>query len=129
MMQPVNLELIIADDSALMRDRLTFMLAEIPGISIVAKAINVEDTVRKINQHHPDILILDLRLLGGSGIDVLKRIKHNPDRPKVMVFTNYPYPQYQQAALEAGADYFFNKSTEFEQLFETIQELCASNNL
>lgn len=119
------MEIIIADDSALMRDRLAFMLAEIPGITVVAKALNVEDTVQKVKSHQPDMLILDLRLLGGSGIDVLKQIKQDPRGPTVIVFTNYPQPQYRKAAYAAGADYFFHKSTEFEKLLETLRELCC----
>jgi DNA-binding NarL/FixJ family response regulator len=119
------MEIIIADDSALMRERLAFMLAEIPGISVAAKALNVEDTVQKVKSHQPDMLILDLRLLGGSGIDVLQQIKQDPRAPKVIVFTNYPHPQYRKAAYAAGADYFFHKSTEFEKLLETLRELCC----
>jgi DNA-binding NarL/FixJ family response regulator len=123
------MEIIIADDSALMRDRLAFMLAEIPGITVVAKALNVEDTVQKVKSHQPDMLVLDLRLLGGSGIDVLKQIKQDPRAPKVIVFTNYPQPQYRKAAYAAGADYFFHKSTEFEKLLETLRELCCPKSL
>ena len=125
----MKIDVIIADDSALMRDRLTFMLSEIPEISIAAKAINVEDTVQKVNSFHPHVLILDLRLLGGNGIEVLKEIKQDRTAPTVIVFTNYPHPQYRKAAYAAGADYFFHKSTEFEKLFETLEKLCQSRVL
>ncbi len=120
------MKLVIADDSPLMRDRLSFMISEIPGINIVAKAINVQDAIRKVHEFHPDTLILDLRLLGGNGIDVLKQIKKDPNPPEVIVFTNYPQPQYRKAAYAAGADYFFHKATEFEKLFDTLKQLCAS---
>lgn len=122
------LELMIADDSSLMRDRLTFLLSEIPGIEIVAKSMNVEDTVRKVEQFQPDVLILDWQLIGGSGIDVLNRIKEKETSPIVMIFTNYPQEQYRRAAIAAGADYFFYKSTEFEKLFTTL-ELLETNNM
>lgn len=125
----MKMDLIIADDSPLMRDRLSFMISEIPGISVVAKAINVQDAIIKVKKYRPDTLILDLRLLGGSGIDVLKKIKEQPDSPTVIIFTNYPQPQYRKAAYAAGADYFFHKATEFEQLFKTLQSMCSREPL
>lgn len=121
------LDLIIADDSSLMRDRLTFLLSEIPGIEIVAKSMNVEDTVKKVEQYVPDVLILDWQLIGGSGIDVLNKIKNKPTSPIVMIFTNYPQEQYRRAAMAAGADYFFYKATEFEALFSTLEQLETEN--
>ena len=58
----------------------------------------------------------------GSGIDVLKHIKKdNPDLIAIML-TNYPYPQYRKRSIERGADFFFDKSTEFEMVLEVLKQ-------
>ncbi|GAI28344.1 unnamed protein product, partial [marine sediment metagenome] len=59
----------------------------------------------------------------GNGIKVLEAIKKNLQSPKVIIFTNYPYPQYRKRYMDAGADFFFDKSTEFEKLVDTVKYL------
>jgi DNA-binding NarL/FixJ family response regulator len=59
----------------------------------------------------------------GNGIKVLEEIKKNLQSPKVIIFTNYIYPQYRKKYMNAGADFFFNKSTEFEKLIDTVKYL------
>ena len=60
---------------------------------------------------------------GGSGIDVLREIKQNNQTPLVIVLTNYPYPQYRRKCMDAGADFFFDKSTEFDKVTEVLKQL------
>ena len=60
---------------------------------------------------------------GGSGIDVLQEMKKNNQTPLVIVLTNYPYPQYRRKYIEAGADFFFDKSTEFDRVGEVSKQL------
>ena len=69
----------------------------------------------------PDVVILDIRMPDGSGIDVLQTIKQGEPAPAVIVLTNYPYPAYRQKCLQAGADFFLDKSTEFDQIPELIE--------
>ena len=74
-------------------------------------------------------MVLDIQMPRGTGLDVLKNIKHDGGRPIVVVFTNFPYPQYRKRALEFGADYFFDKTTEFEKLRELFGQLTGSFEL
>ena len=73
-------------------------------------------------------MILDIRLLGGSGIDVLRTLKQEKPSPHVIMLTNYPYPQYREKCLEAGADFFFDKSREFHQVTEVLQQLVRKRS-
>ncbi|MFC1548291.1 response regulator, partial [Candidatus Neomarinimicrobiota bacterium] len=59
------------------------------------------------------------------GIDVLREIKHNLPDLKVIMLTNYPYPHFQRRCEEEGADYFFDKSTEFEKVTQVVQQLAS----
>ena len=58
----------------------------------------------------PDVVILDIRMPGDSGIEVLEKMKKNVDPPVVIMFTNYPFPQYREKCRQAGAEFFFDKS-------------------
>ena len=69
------------------------------------------------------MVILDIRMPNGSGIDVLREIKKNEHAPIVIMITNYPYPQYQKKCEAAGADYFFDKATEIGKVTEVLEQL------
>ena len=69
----------------------------------------------------PDVLILDMAMPGGGGFNALQVGKQRPSAPLVIVLTNYP--AYRQRSLEAGADYFFDKSAEFDQLLVLLERL------
>ena len=69
----------------------------------------------------PDVLILDMAMPGGGGFNALQVVKQRPSAPLVIVLTNYP--AYRQRSLEAGADYFFDKSAEFDQLLVLLERL------
>ena len=107
----------IVDDSQVMRERLTESVADIAGVEIAGQS---GDRIRK---SHPDVVILDIRLPQISGIDLLKDIKERPAAPIVIMITNYPYHQYRQACMAAGADYFFSKIDEFEMIRETLSRM------
>ncbi len=117
------MRIFIADDSELLRVRLVDMLSEIEGIEIIGQAQNSLDAIESIERLNPHVVILDVRIPQGNGIKVLEEIKKNLKPPKVIIFTNYPYPQYQKVYMDAGADFFFNKSTEFEKLIDTVKYL------
>ena len=98
------------------------MLDELDGIEIVGQAENVTEAIGTIKKLHSDVVILDIRMPGGSGIDVLQNIKQGEAVPIVIILTNYPYPGYQQKCLQAGADFFLDKSTEFDQIPKLIEQ-------
>ncbi len=117
------MKVFIADDSKVLCERLIEMLSEVPGIEIIGHAQDVAGSLAAIKKLNPDIVILDIRMPGGSGMDVLQAIKQEKQAPMVIMLTNYPYPQYRKKCLGLGADYFFDKSTEFEKVTELFKQL------
>ena len=114
----------LADDSPVVRQRLVTILDELAEIEMVGQAANVGESIGAIRLINPDVVILDIHMPGGSGLDVLQAVKQDQPTPMVIVLTNYPYPVYRQKCMQAGADYFLDKSTEFDQLpalFEQIK--------
>ena len=120
------MKVFIIDDSAIIRERLYSMISEIPDVEIAGYTGKPVEAIKAINKLVPDVAIVDIRMPGGSGIDVLKYIKKdNPDLVAIML-TNYPYPQYKKKCFEKGADYFFDKSTEFEKISGVIIQMMNS---
>jgi DNA-binding NarL/FixJ family response regulator len=118
------MRLFIADDSEILRLRLIDMLSEIEGVEIIGQAQNSLDAIESIEELNPHVVILDIRMPQVNGIKVLRAIKRNNHHLKVIIFTNYPYPQYRKRCLDLGADFFFDKSTEFEKLVDTVKYLA-----
>lgn len=113
----------IADDSEMVCERLANLLAPIEGVTIAGRAHDVPRTIDSIRRLTPDAVILDVQMPGGSGLDVVQEIKRDTPAPIVIVSTNCPYPQYRKKYIEAGADYFFDKSMEFDKVIGVINEL------
>jgi len=120
------MKVFIADDSEILRKHLTNLLTEIPGVEIVGYGEDTESAISGIDSQKPDVVILDIRMPGAGGIYVLKTVRQNrPDLP-IIIFTDYPYPQYRKKCLEEGTDYFFDKSSESEKLIELIRKMAGS---
>jgi len=122
------MKVFIVDDSALVRERIIAMISEHPGIEITGQAKNAQEGINSIIKLKPDVVILDIRMPGGNGIEVIKNIRKNSSSPTIIILTNYPYPQYRKKCIEAGADYFFDKSTEFNKIIEVIKKLIQESN-
>jgi DNA-binding NarL/FixJ family response regulator len=120
------MRLFIADDSEILRSRLCELLSDIEGITIVGQAKDCPSCIEAVQSLKPDVVILDIRIPGGDGILVLEAIKKGKNPPKVIMFTNYPYLQYRKRCLDVGADFFFYKAKEFEQLVEVVTKLAVA---
>jgi len=122
------MRVIIADDSEILRTRLVEMLSEIEGIEIVAEAKDTKEAIEAIKAHHPDVVIMDIRMPGNDGIFAIETIKKGKrNKPRIIVFTNYPYLQYRKKCMDAGADFFFYKALEFEKLIKLVKDLARKN--
>jgi len=117
------MKVLIVDDSAIMRERLKAVLSEITELENISYAEDVPEAISSVQKLNPEVVILDIRMPGGSGIDVLQKVKKSNRPPLVIVLTNYPYPQYRRKCIEAGADFFFDKSTEFDKVTEVLKQL------
>jgi DNA-binding NarL/FixJ family response regulator len=117
------MRLLIVDDSEALVQRLTSSLAEVPGLENIGSAGNVADAVRKIHEAKPDVVILDICIQGGSGIDVLEGLKHDSFQPIVIVLSNYVDRQYRRKCQQNGARFYFDKSTEFHRVAAALRDL------
>ncbi len=120
------MKVFIADDSSEIRKKIRAMLSDlVERIEMIGEAENVQDAINIIHEFDPDVVILDIRMPGGSGIDVLKKIKKKNEVPVIIILTNYPRSQYREKCMEAGADFFFDKSRDFEEIVKVVSGICA----
>ncbi|MDP8208465.1 MAG: response regulator transcription factor [Candidatus Electryonea clarkiae] len=121
------IKVVIVDDSILILDRLKVMLAEIPSVEVIGEAGDKDEAVKLILECKPDVAILDIRMPGGSGIEVLKIIKDKSPEIMVMMLTNYPYQQYRDKCKQEGCEYFFDKATEMRMLEDVLRNMAKGN--
>ncbi len=122
-----SVRFVIVDDSAVIRRRLVSMLSEIEGVQFAGEAVDAHDGAAMIRDLNPDLVILDIRMSDRSGISLLEDVKNEPNLPTIIILTNYPYAAYRKRCMELGANYFFDKSTEFTKVEEVVRELVKAS--
>ena len=121
-------EVFIVDDAPPMRDRLRELVGEIPDVSVVGDAGTPTEAIAGILATRPTCVLLDYQLIGGTGVDVLRAVHDQAKGTVFVVLTNHPDPQYRRACMAAGADHFFDKSTEFERIAEVLRDLRGARS-
>lgn len=114
----------IVDDSKALRERLANMLSEVEGVAVVGQAASAAEALAGIRTLKPRVVILDIQMPGGSGLEVLRTIKQESLPPVVVMLTNHAHTQYRERCMSLGADYFLDKSRDFERLPEIFQLLA-----
>jgi DNA-binding NarL/FixJ family response regulator len=124
-----RLRVVIVEDSAIIRARLAESLAEIPNLEIVDQVESEAAAVGVLGEKAWDAVVLDLQLKQGTGLGVLKALAKGtrPPQAKVIVFTNYAFPQYRDRSMALGADYFFDKAREFHRVREVLHALAGGS--
>jgi CheY-like chemotaxis protein len=113
---------LVVEDSSILRPRLVGILGELGARVVVIEAADPASATQAFRSAHPDAVVLDLSLRGGSGFDVLREIRRAPDSTLVIVFTNHTEEPYRRRCLEGGADFFFDKSKDLPRMLEVLRE-------
>jgi DNA-binding NarL/FixJ family response regulator len=119
----------LVEDSALLCEKIVEELTDPGRIEVTGRADSEGTAIDGIRDSKPDAVIVDIRLREGNGVNVVRSIMHahRPgDPPTVIVLTNYAVPEYYAECMAMGADYFFDKTTEFDRVGEVLQELAAN---
>lgn len=119
--QAAPLMVFLVEDSAAVRARLAATIRAIGGAELVGEAGTVGAAIDGIRSTRPSAVILDLQLEDGSGLDVLKAVHPFSPALHVAVLTNYATDQHRRACMDAGAEYFLDKSSDFPRIREIVQ--------
>jgi len=116
------MKVVVVDDSIIVRERLIKMFSDIPSLNIVGEAGNSFEALNIIEEEKPHAVVLDIKIPGESGVEVLRKIKNRNQSVIAIILTNYPFAQYRTRCFKYGADYFFNKSEDYFKVTEVLEE-------
>jgi DNA-binding NarL/FixJ family response regulator len=116
----------IVDDSDMIRERLARRLEAVKGVRITAQADDIAQAIEAFDTHKPQAVILDISMPGGNGIDVLEYIKRTCPGSIVIMLTNYALQQLRDRCMQHGADFFFDKSSEFDRAIAVLRSLAEN---
>lgn len=111
-----NLNILLIDDSEKIISHLKAMLSPVGGIAIVGDAGTLPRAQEIVRDRRIDVITLDIQLPDGNGINFLKWVKFTHPEISVIMLSNLADDCHRAAARSAGADHFFDKSMEFEQV-------------
>lgn len=121
---PSPIRLVLVDDHELVRQGLRALIEAEPDLKVVAEAANVEEAVRRIGIHEPDVVVLDLDLPDGSGIEVCRRARTVSPRTRVLILTGFADEDALAAARTEGAAGFVLKRVRHFDLVNDIRSVA-----
>ncbi len=122
---------LVVDDQPLIRHSLRLIVDGAPGLSVVGEADTGEGAVTRAAQLRPDVVLIDIRMPGGDGIDATRRIADDPalNETRVLVLSMFELDDYVHAALRAGASGFLLKDAEPARLVDAIRRTHSGESL
>lgn len=119
------IRVLLADDHQLVREGLKQLLGATADIRVAAEAANGDEALALARGNDYDIAILDMSMPGLSGIDLVKRVKHEKPGLRVLVLSMHGEKQYAARALKSGASGYMTKDAASEQLVAAIRKIAA----
>jgi two-component system, NarL family, invasion response regulator UvrY len=119
------IKVLIADDHSVVRRGLRQILTETPDILVGGEASTVQEVRQLVHDQRWDVIVLDLNMPGGSGIELLSELRRLSQGPRVLVLTVYPEEQYAVRAIRAGAAGFLTKESAPERLIDAVRKIAA----
>lgn len=117
------LRVFLVDHANAVRQRIALLVGAIRGVVVVGEAEDDQDALTHIRGTHADVVLVDLRLADGSGLDLIGALSKAVPRIVTIVLTNHSAPAFRKACATAGADYFFDKTVEFDAACHVIESL------
>lgn len=113
--------ILIVDDHPMVRDGLTMRISTQSDLRVCGEAATEEEALAKVQSHNPDLLIIDLSLKSGHGLEVIKQVKSHHPQVKMLVMSAFEESLYAERALRAGALGYLNKQESNEKVLEAIR--------
>ena len=118
-----KIKIAVVDDSEAIRERLQQKIEKYNQFEILWTAESSGDAMNKYLNEKPDVIILDLQLKESSGFRFLESIRKIDNDTKIIMLTNFPYSTFRNKCMNLGGDYFFDKTNEFEKVFEVLKNI------
>ncbi|MFJ9248295.1 response regulator [Streptomyces sp. NPDC101776] len=115
------ISVLIVDDHPVVRDGLRGMFESAPGFRVLGEAANGVEAVQRAAALDPDVILMDLRMPGGGGVDAIRELTRRAARAKVLVLTTYDTDSDTLPAIEAGATGYLLKDAPRDELFTAVR--------
>ena len=115
----------IVDDHPIVRQGLSQLIAQHPGLEVCGEAADAVEALQMVSEKRPDLIIVDISLSSGNGIELIKQIKARDDRVKMLVSSMHDESLFAERALRAGAMGYINKGEATEKVFEAIHQVLG----
>ncbi|MER5768238.1 response regulator transcription factor [Streptomyces sp. NPDC001985] len=113
--------LVIADDHPVVRDGLRGLFESVDGFTVLGEAADGTEAVARAAELDPDVVLMDLRMPGGNGVDAIRELARRGPRPRVLVLTTYDTDSDTLPAIEAGATGYLLKDAPREDLVAGVR--------
>lgn len=127
-----RLKIITVDDSPIVTQRLQLLFDELDNVEYLGNAINATDALALIMEQKPNVVFLDIHLEADksttSGLNLLLLIRKRYPEMKIIMLTNLAGNKYRETSLAFGADYFLDKTLDFDKIPGTLKEIVHQNN-
>ena len=117
--------ILIVDDHPTMRDGLAARISNEPDLAICGEAEDVDEALRLVGELNPDLVMIDISLKTGHGIDLIKQVRARHSKTKMLVHSMYEESVYAERALQAGALGYLSKQTSSETMIDAIRTVLA----
>ncbi|MEY2247526.1 response regulator [Streptomyces sp. BF23-18] len=121
MTDDTRISLLIVDDHPVVRDGLRGMFESAPGFTVLGEAVNGAEAVERAAVLDPDVILMDLRMPGGGGVDAIAELTRRRSRARVLVLTTYDTDSDTLPAIEAGATGYLLKDAPRDDLFTAVR--------
>ena len=118
---PTTTTIVVADDHAVVRSGLRLLLDAEPELEVIAEAGDMPDAIRMVQAHRPTVLVLDLNMPGGSGLDAITTLSASTPESAIVVLTMQDDPAFARRALQNGALAFVLKEAADDELLEAVR--------
>jgi DNA-binding NarL/FixJ family response regulator len=127
----MTIRVLLADDQALLRGTFRMLIDSCDDLEVVAEAADGAQAVDLVRQHHPDVIVMDVRMPGTDGLAATEAICADPDLTgtRVLILTTFENDEHVARALRAGASGFLGKYVTTDALLEAIRVVAAGESL
>lgn len=123
------LRIVLAEDQAMVRDAFAALLELEPDIDVVATASDGDQALAAVAAHRPDVLLTDIEMPGGSGLDVAAELRRRGDATKILIVTTFGRSGYLRRALDAGVAGYVLKDAPLDQLVSALRRVAGGERV
>ena len=118
---------LIVEDNTAFRQSLKATLGSEFALMVIEEAVDGKEAMEKVATFRPDLIFMDIKLPGETGLDLTKKIKKDHNHIVIIILTSYDLPEYREAGRRYGADHFISKgSSTREEILELVRSISSS---